>query len=160
MANLVLGYETRTVSALAAELVARAQTAAEVAAIEVEINLKRSANIHSDTGEMRDSVSVVPFGGLSGFGPREVGLIATATAPHAEWVDRGTRSGTAHGGITPVGLRAPYRRNQPPQYMGTVTLVFGPVRGQPATHWFSAPFGRPLGEYMREQVRRAWNRLK
>ncbi len=110
---------------------------------------------------MRDSVSVVPFGGLSGFGPREVGLIATATARHAEWVDKGTSNGTAlTTRFTPVGQRAPYRRNQPPQFVGTITFVSPPNAGQAPTHWFSFPFGRPLGEYMREQVRRAWNSLK
>lgn len=159
--TIVQGFETNTVAAMVTELVARAQTAMEIAAVRVEINLKRSANRYTDTGEMRDGVSVEVIGGLGGFGAREVGMIAVASAPHSEWVDKGT------GTITPKS--APYlavgrrrrgaRRNAPAEHVENVYFLDS-VSGQEATGWFSSPFGVPLGEHMRNTFAGIFRRLR
>ncbi len=161
MPGLSKGFETRTVSALAVELVSRAQEAMTIGAARVEARLKESASKYSDTGEMEDSVSVTPIGGLGGFGTREVGMIASATAPHAEWVDKGTGpsiSPTTHQFLA-VGARSPNRRNAPEQFKGVVHRL-PVVSGQKATRWFSEPGGIPLGEVMRNVYAGIFRRLR
>lgn len=158
---LTSGYETRTVAALAAELVSRAAEAMEIAAVRVELRLKESASKYTDSGEMERSISVTPTGGLSGFGGREVGMIASATAPHAEWVDKGTADGIKSNSTAflPVGQRSPNRRNAPEGFKGSITYR-RTVSGQQATHWFSAPDGIPLGEIMGSTYRGIFRRLR
>lgn len=155
------GYETRTVAALAAELVSRAAEAMEIASVRVELRLKASASKYSDTGQMENSVSVTPIGGLSGFGGREVGMIASATAPHAEWVDQGTGDGITSNStrFLPVGQRSPNRRNAPEAFKGSVTYR-RTINGQPATRWFSEPDGIPLSEIMRNTYAGIFRRIR
>lgn len=161
MAGLSKGYETRTVSALAVELVSRAQEAMTIAAVRVEERLKESAAKYTDTGEMENGVSVTPIGGLGGFGAREVGMIASATAPHSEWVDKGTGPSITprNSPLMSVGGRAPHRRNAPAQFKGVIYRL-PEVSGQKATRWFSAPGGIPLGEIMRNTYAGIFRRLR
>lgn len=154
------GYETRTVAALAAELVSRASEAMEIAAVRVELRLKASAAKYSDTGEMENSVSVTPIGGLSGFGGREVGMIATATAKHAEWVDKGTASPITPNSSPYLGVGARTTNLAGSRGFGGKVYRRPSVRGQDATHWFSEPDGIPLGEVMRNTYAGIFRRIR
>lgn len=159
MANIALGFETRTIAALATELVSRAQEAAELTAVRVQARLQASAAKYTDTGEMERSISVEVTGGLGGFGPREVGVIAVATSEHAEWVDKGTGPAIFGTPFMTVGARSPNRRNAPTQHKGNVYLM-SEVNGQQATGWFSSPGGIPLGEIMRNTLHGIYRRLR
>lgn len=154
------GFETRTVSALAVELVSRAQESMAIGAVRVQARLEASAEVYSDTGEMKSSISVVPYGGLGGFGAREVGMIATATADHAEWVDKGTRSPIFPTSSRYLSVGKRTVGNPESKGFGQKVLKRRYVAGQEATHWFSAPGGIPLNEIMRNTFHGIFRRLR
>lgn len=158
--SIVQGFETRTVAALAVELASKALESMELAAPRVEERLRLSASKYTDTGDMENSISVTPYGGLGGFGVREVGMIASATAQHAEWVDRGTRSPITPTSTSYLSVGKRTTNNPASKGFGGTVYKRDSVSGQEATHWFSAPGGIPLNEIMRNTYAGIFRRLK
>lgn len=149
----VIGYQSQIGKRLSAELLSRATEAATITAVRTKAAILRAYEPHRDTGAVGASVSVEVIGGHSLGLPRDIGVIAVANAKAADWLDKGTAN-DGSGYIRrpnrkdmPVGKRSPNRPNAG-SYGGTISYL-DIVRGQRATHFFSAPQGVPLNEMMR-----------
>jgi len=160
MVTLARGYETKTAAKLAADLQARTKTAMEITAVRIAADLRASAEPYVDTGATQASVHVEVYGGLSAGtgGFRNVGMIATADSPAAEYLDQGTRSEIRRpsGANMPVGARSPNRPNAPVKGVTKLPVV----SGQRATGWFSRPKGIPLNEHMRNVFAGVYRRMR